>query len=68
MAKDRKILDEVVEILPNHKLSMERLILRTRAIRFALEVANNDLTDRVLANRPCPKMDNFFFDRVRILY
>ena len=54
---DRGILDEVVEIQPNHKLSMERLILRTRAIRFAIEVANKDFSDRVISRRPAPKMD-----------
>jgi len=64
VAMERRILDEVVHILPNHKLSMERLILRTRAIQFALEVADRDLTDRVLANRPCAKMDDFFYDQL----
>jgi len=61
VALDRGILDEVVEIQPNHKLSMERLILRTRAIRFAIEVANNDFSDRVISRRPAPQMDEFFY-------
>ena len=64
IAKDRGILDEIVQIQPNHQLSMERLILRTRAIRFAIEVANKDFSHRVLSKRPPPIMDEFFYVQV----
>ena len=65
VARQRGILDEVVRIEPNHKLSMERLILRQRAVRFALEVANRSFDDRVLSRKECPAMDEFFYTQVQ---
>ena len=64
IAFKRGILDEVVNIETNHGLSMERMILRTRAIQFALEISNKPFKQRVLSNRPCPKMDDFFYKNV----
>jgi len=64
VARQRGILDEVVFVEPNHKLSMERLILRQRAIRFALEVANRGVEDRVLSRKECPPMDEFFYTQL----
>merc|ERR1712087_384341 len=61
VAAERGILDKVVDILPNHGLAMERLILRTNAIRFAIEIADKNFKDRVLSRRPCAKMDDFFY-------
>ena len=64
IAYSRGILDELIPIQSNHKLSMERLILRTKAIRFALSVADKPVTDRVISKRVCPKMDAMFYDQV----
>eukprot|EP00485_Elphidium_margaritaceum_P000073 CAMPEP_0202692564 /NCGR_PEP_ID=MMETSP1385-20130828/6906_1 /ASSEMBLY_ACC=CAM_ASM_000861 /TAXON_ID=933848 /ORGANISM="Elphidium margaritaceum" /LENGTH=710 /DNA_ID=CAMNT_0049348109 /DNA_START=61 /DNA_END=2190 /DNA_ORIENTATION=+ len=61
VAADRGIFDRVVNILPNHRLSAERLILKTAAIRFAIDVAGKSLSDRVLSRRPVPVMDDFFY-------
>eukprot|EP01083_Nonionella_stella_P089801 250727_1 len=65
VAADRGIFDQVIPIQPNHKLSVERLILRSKGIRFAIDIANKPFAQRVLSNRACPKMDNFFYSQLQ---
>eukprot|EP01084_Bolivina_argentea_P255823 430429_1 len=56
------ILDNIVNIDKNDTLSMECYKLRQRAIQFALNVANKDITSRIVSKKQCPKMDNMFYD------
>lgn len=64
IAFQRGILDKIVNIGSNHKLSMERLILRQSAIRFALNVVGKPLGPRIISQRKCPTADPFFLDMV----
>eukprot|EP01083_Nonionella_stella_P032759 89636_1 len=67
LAHDRGILDNVVLIQSNHKLIMERLILRTSAIRYAISIANKPFKNRVLSRKSCPKMDDFFYTQLGMM-
>lgn len=64
VAKQRGILDEVVYVEKNHRLDMERLILRNHAIKFALKVSKLSLNNRILSKRPCNKLDDFFYQQI----
>merc|ERR1712130_1002477 len=35
-------------------------------IRFAIEIAAKPFEDRILSKRPCPKMDDFFYDQIAL--
>jgi 3-hydroxyacyl-CoA dehydrogenase len=59
------ILDRVVKVLPNHGKSMERLIMRQAAIRFALEIADEPVAPRRISGMTAFDMNDFFYDFIR---
>jgi len=63
-AKEINILDEIIHIESNHKLSMEVLIIRQAGIQYALKIYNKPLLPRIVSKRKCPVMDEFFYTQI----
>ena len=62
------ILDQIIYCNPNDSLSKEISLLKQKAIQFALTVANHDIKSRIVSKRPCPKMDDMFYDQVLFVF
>lgn len=66
-ARNIGILDNVVEIQSNHQTSMEQLILKSAAVRYALQIADLPIGPRVLSSRKIEPLDEFFYDQIRAI-
>ena len=64
-AENIGILDRVVDILPNHQVSMEQLILRSAAMKFATEISSLPVQDRIISQRKVEPLNEFFYNMLR---
>jgi len=64
-AKDIGILDEVVYIENNHHITMEQLIIRSYAIRYALKIYSLPLESRIISKKKCIPINDFFYEQMK---